>query len=143
MSIPTIGDKIVDVVLEDLNGNSRKLSDFAGKYQLLSFWSLTCMICMKAASGLKNIHNQHGDKINIISINMDTEKSMWEQGTNRDGISWSNLSDSKGPYDGVGKIYGIVSYPAYVLINPDGIIIDRWMGYKPGRFEEKLADILN
>ncbi len=142
MAIPTIGDPIINASLYDIHGKQTDLSEYTGKYLLLSFWSLTCMICMKAASGLKKIHEQYGDRLNIVSINMDTEKSMWEQGSVRDGIIWTNLSDGKGPFDGVGKIYGTVSYPSYVLINKDGIIIDRWMGYRPGRFEEKLAEVI-
>jgi hypothetical protein len=73
---------------------------------------------------------------------MDTEKSMWEQGTRRDAITWQNLSDGQGVGGEIGINYGIAGYPAYVLINPEGIVIDRWMGYKPGRFDEKMNEHL-
>lgn len=142
MIVPSIGDKIADADLLDLNGNETKLSEYNDKHVLLSFWSLTCMICMKASGELSKLHEQYKDKLNIVSINMDIDKTMWEKGTNRDSIIWTNLSDGKGVFSGVGKLYRIVSYPSYVLINTEGIIIDRWMGYKPGRFEEKMKNHL-
>ena len=132
------GEKMIDSTLLDMDGEEHKLSSFNDKYILLSFWSMTCLICMKAAKDLKKIHESYKPKLNIVGINMDTEKSMWEQGTKRDAITWINLSDGKGVSDGVGLDYGIAGFPAYVLIDSNGIIIDRWMGYKPGRFEEKM-----
>ena len=140
MAIPTIGDHITDAVLRDRSGAEHKLSDFNDKPMLISFWSVTCLICMKAARDLKKLHENYVEKLNIISVNMDTDDARWEAGTQRDNISWANLSDSLGYSAGIGKEYGIVSYPAYVLINDEGIIIDRWMGYKLGRFEEKMEE---
>ena len=138
MAIPTIGDHITDAILVDRKGEEHKLSDYNNKYMLLSFWSVTCMVCMKAARELKKLNDNYSDKLNVVSINMDTDEARWEQGTQRDNVTWANLSDGMGYAAGVGKEYGIVSYPAYVLINADGVIVDRWMGYKPGRFEEKI-----
>lgn len=143
MATPTIGDHITDFVLLDRNGEKHKLSEYNNKFMLLGFWSVTCMVCMKAAQDLKKLHESHGDKLNIVSINMDIDEARWEQGTQRDKPEWPNLSDGMGYSAGVGKEYGIVSYPAYVLVNNEGIIIDRWMGFKPGKFEEKMEEHLN
>ncbi len=139
MTVLSVGDNMVDSNLFDLDEVKHSLSDYNDKYILMSFWSMTCLVCMKAAKDIKIIHEKYADKLNVIAVNMDTSKSMWEQGTRRDNISWINLSDGAGFSGGVGLQYGITGYPAYVLINTDGKIVDRWMGYKPGRFEEKLA----
>lgn len=142
MSIPVVGEPLVDASLEDLNGKPVKLSEFKGKYLLLEFWSLTCFSCMNTAKELQPLHNDVKDKVEFIGINMDTEKSMWEQGTNRDGIVWTNLSDGLGSDGGIGQAYGVIGYPAFVLVDPEGIIIDRWMGFKPGRTAEKIKQVL-
>lgn len=142
MAIPTIGEKLIDCKLLDLEGGEHRLSEYTGKYLLISFWSMTCMICMKAAQDLKKIYSKYDGQLTVVSINMDTAKSAWEQGTGRDGIAWANLSDGQGTAGGAGAAYGVVSYPAYVLFSPDGVIVDRWMGYKSGRFEEKMQEHL-
>ncbi len=142
MAIPTIGDRMTDADLFDLNAKKYSLSELCDTYLLLSFWSMTCMVCMKAARDLKVVEQEYRDRVRIVSINMDTALSMWQQGTERDGITWYNLSDGQGSSGGVGKTYGVMSFPAYVLFNPEGIIIDRWMGYKPGRFTEKMQEHL-
>ncbi|NJM15766.1 MAG: TlpA family protein disulfide reductase [Chloroflexia bacterium] len=138
MGISTTGDNMVDAVLYGLDGREYRLSSFKGKYVLAHFWSMRCLVCMSAARELKIIHEKYNDRLNLVSINMDTEKSLWEQGTRRDAIVWANLSDGLGFSEGVGNAYGIVGYPAYVFFNSKGAIIDRWMGFKPGRFEEKI-----
>lgn len=137
--MPTIGEMFTDATLQDLNGDEHQLSNYNDKPILLHFWSVTCLICMKTARELKKLHEGYGDKLNIVSINMDTDKARWEQGAKRDNLDWANLSDGQGYFGGIGKEYGIVSYPAYVLIDKNEKIIDRWMGYKPGRFEEKMV----
>jgi peroxiredoxin len=139
MTIPNVGSPMIDFNLSGLEGDGHKLEDFKGKYMLLEFWSLTCFSCMKAANVLKKMQETYHDKLHIIGLNMDTEHSMWEQGSRRDGITWHNLSDGKGTDDGIGLAYGIVGFPAYVMINPEGIIVDRWMGFKEGRLEEKVS----
>ena len=138
--MPTIGDQMIDAALFDLDGNKHKLTEYNNKPVLLSFWSVTCLICMKAARELNKLYKTYGDTISIVSVNLDTDKARWEAGTSRDTIEWANLSDGLGYAAGIGKDYGIVSYPAYVLFNENGKIIDRWMGFKPGRFEEKMAE---
>lgn len=143
MAIPTIGDNYLDAELIDLNDEKHTLSAFNDKFMLLSFWSMSCMICMKAAKHLKPIHESYADKLTIVSINMDTDKVKWEMGTSRDKITWTNLSDGLGSAGGIGQAYGVFGFPAYVLINKDGVIIDRWMGYKAGRFEEKMNEHLS
>ncbi|MFW5656542.1 MAG: TlpA family protein disulfide reductase [Bacteroidota bacterium] len=142
MAIPAVGDRISDNTLYDLEDKEHNLKDFTGTYLLLEFWSVTCMVCMKVSKELKDIHEKYQNKVNIIGLNMDTQKSLWEQGTARDGIRWTNLSDGQGSSAGIGNEYGVFSYPAFVLVNPEGIIVDRWMGYKPGRIEEKIKEHL-
>ena len=139
----TIGDRLISLELLDLNEQIHDLKEYLGNHLLISFWSMRCFSCMKAAKDLKVLHETLSDKLTIVGINMDTQKGLWEQGTSRDAIAWPNLSDLKGFSDGAGKEFGITGYPAYVLVNVEGIIVDRWMGYKPGRIEEKVKAQLN
>ncbi len=142
MAIPLVGDKMINSALSDLEGKQLQLADLNDKYIFLEFWSMTCMLCMKAAKELKVIHEKYSNKLNVVGINMDTEKSMWEQGSKRDGIVWFNMSGGKGIDDGIGSDYGTAGFPAYVLINTQGTIIDRWMGYKEGKIEAKVLEHL-
>lgn len=135
---PKIGDKAVDLKLFDINGKSAKLSDFSGKYILLDFWSLACYPCLLAAPELREINEVYKDFLTIVGISMDVNHELWTQATNRDSITWNNLSDGKGSYAGASVLYGISGMPTYILINPQDTIVERWVGFSNGIFKEKL-----
>lgn len=135
---PKIGDKLIDLNLHDINGNSFKLSDFSDKYILLDFWSLACYPCILAAPELREINEILKDNLTIVGISMDVSSKLWSEATKRDSITWKNLSDGKGSYAGASSLYGISGMPTYILINPGDTIVERWEGFSSGIFKEKL-----
>lgn len=138
---PAIGEKMTDAELLDFTGKKCNLSDFNNKKILIEFWSMTCLTCMRTAPEISNANQEFGDSIHFIGINCDTTKSMWETGTNRDSITWTNLSDLKG-VDGVAGAYGVAAFPVFYLIDENGIVLDKWMGYKAGRIKEKIESVV-
>lgn len=137
-----VGDKYIDLYAHDLNGQSHRLSDFNDKYILLDFWSLACYPCILAAPEIREVSEKYKNKLNVIGINLDTRKNLWEEATRRDTITWINLSDGKGVFGGAFHKYRINGFPTYILIYTQGIIVDRWAGYEPGIFEDKLSKYL-
>jgi peroxiredoxin len=140
---PKIGDKFVDLDLHDINGNSVKLSYFYGKYILLDFWSLGCYPCILASPELRDLCEIYENELSIVGISMDVNSKLWAEATKRDSITWSNLSDGKGTYAGASSIYGIYGMPTYILINPQGKIVERWEGFSSGIFKEKVSKYLD
>ncbi len=53
-------------------------------------------------------------------------------------MPWNNLSDSNGMYAGIANQYGVLGVPSYFLISPEGIIVDKWVGYKTEMFQSNL-----
>jgi peroxiredoxin len=136
---PKVGDKAIDLKLHDINGNPFNLSDFSGKYILLDFWSLACYPCIIAAPELREIKELYKDNLAIVGISMDVSSKLWLEATKRDSVTWNNLSDGKGSYAGASSLYGISGMPTYILISPQDSIVERWEGFSPGIFKEKLA----
>ncbi|MEO0898022.1 MAG: TlpA disulfide reductase family protein [Bacteroidota bacterium] len=142
VKVPQEGEMFVDLKLSDLQGNAHNLSDFKGKYMLLDFWSLGCYPCILAAPELREMQSKYADKLSIVGVSMDTKKNMWEEATERDSVTWTNLSDMKGTFGGAGVAYGISGFPTYILISPEGEIVKRWSGFGEGIFEEKIGEYL-
>lgn len=138
-----VGDKFTDLYVFDLKGQSHHVSDFNDKFILLDFWSMACYPCILAAPEMREVTEKYRNELNIIGLNLDTRKSLWEEATKRDSITWINLSDGKGVFGGAYHTYGINGFPTYILINPQGIIVERWMGYETGIFKNKLSKYLN
>ncbi|MFK7924122.1 MAG: TlpA family protein disulfide reductase [Bacteroidia bacterium] len=142
--IPKEGAPMIDIVANDLDGQAHRLSDYQekGKYLLLDFWSLACGPCIMAAPELRSLQNQYADKLNIVGLSMDTKFAWWQQASERDSITWANLSDLKGTFGGAAAQYGVKGLPTYIMIDPEGKVMLRWTGFREGIFEEKIAPLL-
>lgn len=136
---PKVGDKYVNFTALDLENKSHQLSDYIGKYILLDFWTMGCGPCIFSIPELRSISQKYQSDLVVIGVNLETKKKFWEDASKRDTITWTNLSDGKGTFGGASYIYGVNGFPSYILINPEGLIVDRWMGYWPGVFNEKLS----
>lgn len=135
------GEPMVDTILKDLNGKNHMLKDYKGKYLLLDFWSVGCGPCMMAIPELKQLDSTAKDKLLVVSISMDTKKEIWERISLSQKISWLNLSDGKG-MTGIAARYGVNGIPHYVVISPEGIVLNSWVGYSEGLLQEKLKPYL-
>lgn len=139
---PRIGERFIDFSAKDLQGRSHMLSDYTGKYILLDFGMMACYACMLAAPETRTLSEKYQNELNVIGINLDTRKELWEKVTKRDSITWINLSDGKGTFGGIFSIYGIDVFPTYILIDPQGIIVERWISYESGILNKKLSKYL-
>ncbi len=137
-SISRVGDKYHD--FEGLNQFEEKVkfSEIKGEYTLIDFTSAYCGPCIQAADELIEISRTYVDSMNIISFSGDPKKEDWLRSVERDRVAWNSIWDGKGRYSETSIKYGINGYPTFVLINPDGIIIDKWSGYGEGSLKARL-----
>ncbi len=65
-----IGTVVPPVEVEDLDGNKVQLGDYieAGKLTLLEFWATWCENCEALQPQLDQIHEEHGDQVNIVAV---------------------------------------------------------------------------
>ena len=141
--IPEPGDKMIDFTAHDTAGVEYSLSDFKGKYILLDFWSFGCGPCIMSIPEMKELNTQYKDALTIVGINMAANEKQWRKASKRDSIPWTNLSDGKGTIAGLSSVYGIEGVPTYILINSEGVIVEKWMGYWKGVFETKLTNYID
>ena len=118
----TIGKEATGFSLEDINGNMLTLSSLRGKYVMLDFWGSWCGACIKSFPHLKAFYEQHRDKLEVIGI-----------ACKRHELPWLHVLNGEGTND-VAALYGVQAYPTYVLIAPDGKIL-QWMADDPDTFD--------
>jgi len=135
------GDRIADTKLYDLQGKTHSLSDFKGKYILLDFWSIGCYPCLNSLPELKKLSEKYADSLTIVSLSMDKKKETWANASKEKKINWVNLSDQLG-HTGIASKYGVNGIPHFVLISPDGIIKESWVGYSDNSLEPKVKKYL-
>lgn len=111
-----------DFSLEDLEGKAIKLSQFRKKsWVLLHFWAIWCPHCRKSIPWLEQAGKSYSGRLRILAINIGVRDSLEHirRYKKRHGITYTILYD-KGSI--VSRRYKIVGVPAYVLIDPQGII---------------------
>jgi thiol-disulfide isomerase/thioredoxin len=134
-----VGNNMVDGDFLDINGNTKHLSDYLGKYLLLDFWNSRCTPCEIALPKMKEISETYREKLTIISIGLNSD-SIWKGEMFGRDVPWVNIRDPKG-FSGLAVNYSFQRGIAnYILISPEGKIIDKWKGFGNGFTEEKVSE---
>jgi len=121
-----VGKPAVDFTLNDPQGNPISLSSFQGKYLLVDFWASWCGPCRRENPNVVKLYSDFKDKgFEILGVSLDEDRNRWLGAIEADSLTWPHVSDLEGWGSAAGKMYGINSIPATVLINPDGIIVDK------------------
>lgn len=137
-NISKIGNKYHDFEGLNQKGKKVKFSEIKGKYTLIDFTSAFCAPCIQATKELVEINKTYLNSLTIISFSGDPQKDIWLKSLDRDKVTWSSVWDGKGRFSETALKYGIDSTPTFVLINPEGIIIDKWIGYEKGSIISRL-----
>lgn len=130
-----------DIALPDRDGNTRRLSDLRGKVVLIDFWASWCRPCRMENPNVVNVYNRYKNKgFEIFSVSLDNNRDAWLKAIDADGLVWPNhVSDLRGWSSAGGRLYGISSIPATVLVGPDGKVLAR--NLRGADLERKLAEI--
>ncbi len=131
-----------DFELPDLNGNMVRLSDTHGKVRLLDFWATFCAPCIAEMPFHNELQEKYGDQgFMIIGIAGDEEgEAVVRPLVEKQNLVYLNLLDTDGT---VADDYRVLGIPAYVLLDAEGKIVDRWMAAKPhDKLEQQIVDML-
>jgi cytochrome c biogenesis protein CcmG/thiol:disulfide interchange protein DsbE len=116
-----------DFKLYDLSGKSVKLSDFKGKAVLLDFWATWCPPCRAAIPSIQRLHRNYGGK-GLVVLGISTDQGGWDSVKSfvtEYGITYPIL---KGTAD-VFSEYQVRTIPMAVLLNREGKIVKRYLGF--------------
>ena len=136
--ISKIGDEFHDFEGMNQNGEKVKFSNIRGEYTLLDFTAAYCGPCIQAADELVKIDKEYSDSLKIVSFTQDPKKDVWLESLERDKVTWNSIWDGQGRYSETSIKYGVQGIPTFVLINPEGTIIDKWTGYREGNILSRL-----
>lgn len=142
MKATAIGQPAPEIALPDVNGQIVKLSSLRGKYVLVDFWAKWCGPCRQENPNVVRVYNKYKDKgFTVFGVSLDRRKEDWLQAIQQDGLTWTHVSDLKYWQSEAAKTYNITSIPFSVLVDPNGIIIDK--NLRSGALDQRLAEVLN
>ncbi|HEU5291651.1 MAG TPA: TlpA disulfide reductase family protein [Cyclobacteriaceae bacterium] len=124
---------------EDLPYNFDQLK---GKYIVLDFWASWCRPCREAFPRMREINAKYQEKgLQFLNVSIDENKQSWLEVVNKENNPWPQLLDDQGLSK---KLYGVAALPVTYLIDTEGKIIVKEIGFNPrgnGVIERKLKQI--
>ena len=137
----SVGDEMVDGDLYDTDGNLRHLSEFNGKYILLDFWSQGCGPCVASIPEMEEIIAAYDGRLEVVGISSD-RKDIWLEYLSENEVGGNQWNELRMGYTGLAAVYGVTGIPHYVMISPDGRIIDMWAGYARNYLKTKVKALV-
>lgn len=123
------GDRFLNFEAQTIEGAPFKLSELKGKYIYLAFGSFSCGPCRMENREIAKHYGELSKSITIVNFSLDVNRKEWEAAAKLDKIVWYNVSDMAGMVGRIKTLYNVQAMPTSFLINPDGLIIERFDGY--------------
>ncbi|WP_075184768.1 TlpA disulfide reductase family protein [Teredinibacter haidensis] len=144
IAAPSEGEKPVNYIGKDLQGNKLHVSDYAGKVVIVSFWATWCTYCLKEMPILEGIQKQVGkENLQVIAVNKGEKKRLVKKiskAFKEDGIELLLAHDSGSK---VAKQWGVDGIPHMVMIDRKGYIKNVHIGYGEGMLPKIIAEVNN
>jgi peroxiredoxin len=135
------GEIAPDFSLADAEGNEVALSSLRGHYTLVDFWASWCPDCRKENPNIVAAYERfHAKGLEILGVSLDRERDPWLNAIEKDGLTWTHVTDLQSWKSPVAELYAIRWIPTTYLLDPDGRIIS--MGLEGEKLQAKLAELL-
>ena len=132
------GKPAPDFITTALNKDTFSLKNFMGKYVVIGVWATWCQPCQVQAPNFDGLAEQYSSQnVAFVALSIDDNKWSWQFDAGQRSLRVIQLyANDKNLF---GQVYGIDYIPRYILLGPDGKIINAQMP-EPGNplFEEIL-----
>jgi thiol-disulfide isomerase/thioredoxin len=130
---------------KDINGKVHSLNDFKGQYIMLDIWATWCGPCRNEIPYFTKIVKKYKDKnIKFISISIDSNSIKWKSFLKKEAeVGSLQLIDVRAKDSPAVKAFGINGIPRFVIIDPNGKILE-WNSLRPSdpALEKMLTKLL-
>jgi len=116
-----------DFEYENHKGGKTKLSSLKGKYVYIDTWATWCGPCRQEIPHLAKVEEKyHGKNIEFVSVSIDAQKDhdKWKNFVTDKKLGGVQVMADKDWNSEWAQAYGIQSIPRFILIGPDGKVID-------------------
>ncbi|MBR9860400.1 TlpA family protein disulfide reductase [bacterium] len=108
----------------DINGDTVRLEDFKGSYVYIDVWATWCLPCIKEIPDLKAMEEHfHDANLQFVSVAYRDKHERWKNMVIEEELGGAQLY-AYIYYDPFFKAYQISGIPHFILIDPEGYIID-------------------
>ena len=137
-----IGERAPNFTLEDINGKTVSLSSYHGKIVVLDFWAVWCGPCEQSVPYFQTLADKYRkDGLEVVGLHVDDRRpsaSKIEEYLGNRGVSYINLLSTVE----VDDQYMIYAMPTTYMIDRNGVLRGRHIGFNPTRTPERIESDL-
>jgi peroxiredoxin len=123
---PEIGAIAPPFTLTRPNGNTLRLSDYAGSRVIVNFWATWCEPCKVEMPELQRLYDQNRDEgLRVIGINLGESPQAVQRWIDDFNLTFDIVIDTDGA---VTLLYRVLGQPSTYILNPSGIITHIFYG---------------
>ena len=137
-----LGNTVSNFSLPDPQENFIDFSSLKGKYVLIDFWASWCAPCRKSFPHMREVYKKFkSNRFEIYSISIDEDRKAWLKAIQEEQNPWLQSLDTQNISQ---SGFAVTAVPATFLIDPNGIIIAKEIGFDPegnSAIEKKLDEL--
>jgi thiol-disulfide isomerase/thioredoxin len=116
-----------DFNVETLDGEHLDLEGLRGKVVIVDFWASWCGPCLETVKYLRAIQKKYAvQPVVLLSISVDDDADAWRAAIADGKMTWRHSIDASGR---VAKLFSVGPIPTTVVIDGEGIVRGRLVGY--------------
>ncbi len=137
-----VGQGAPNFILEDLNGNEVRLTDFKGKVLIVDFWATWCGPCRQEIPIFVTLQSQYASRgFSMIGISTDEDPEVVRSFAKEYKMNYPSLmADAR-----IRRAYGVnTAIPTTFVIDGKGTIRYRYVGVPPDQliFQKNVEELL-
>ena len=132
-----VGSIVSDVRARRVDGTEDSLAAYAGRVVLVDFWATWCGPCLKAFPKLRELVDKlPKERFQIIGVSVDQELDTVTDYLADNPLQW--VVWHVGDESEIVRRWRVTGFPTYVLIGPDGTIINKYPGVFNAEFKAEI-----
>jgi thiol-disulfide isomerase/thioredoxin len=137
------GSEVPNFEFVSLEDEKVALSDFKGNLVYIDLWATWCGPCLREQPFMeKLIEEYEGKPISFLAISIDNSPEPWKKMVPERELSGTHVYAEDAWNSGIIKHFVVEGIPRYILLDPEGKIIDRNAPRPSGNISEVIAEEL-
>ena len=126
----------------EISGKPGRLSDYKGKVVVLNFWATWCPPCVEETPGLNRLQKYIASRNGVIlGVAADEDAAAYDKFLRDQGVIFPTYRDpaTKDNHSPIAQTYGTSMYPETYVIDRNGKIARKFIGFQQWDSPEMLA----
>lgn len=119
VSVPSVGKPAPDIELQNIAGETVRLSDLKGKVVVVNFWATWCSPCVYEMPMFQEMYEEYSSDLEILAVNNQESEDEVLPFIEKMGLTYEILYDLDAR---VALEYQVLGFPTTFFVDREGLI---------------------